>query len=256
MVFYYSATGNSLWVAKELAEKQGERLVCVTDELKQGSGLHDVIGENEAMGFVFPVHAWNPPDTLLRFIKRMAIEGNGHYVYAVATCGDSAGNTMKVLSKALAEKGLGLGACWEMAMPNNYLPLQDVDSPQVAYDKLAKAEAMTAHINRCVSARSTEKQLIAEGFKSLKTSLIGFFFRRLGKGTKPFHVTGACTGCGFCEKICLSHAIHMRERRPTWEKTCDQCFACINRCPTRAIQYGKKTAKRGRYCHPSMSGKA
>lgn len=30
-------------------------------------------------------------------------------------------------------------------------------------------------------------------------------------------------------------------------------MACINYCPARAIQFGKHTAKRGRYHHPEVS---
>ena len=45
--------------------------------------------------------------------------------------------------------------------------------------------------------------------------------------------------------------IEMIAGRPVWtEDQCNMCLACINRCPAKAIQYGKKTEKRGRYVHP------
>ncbi|MCB2357259.1 hypothetical protein [Clostridium estertheticum] len=33
---------------------------------------------------------------------------------------------------------------------------------------------------------------------------------------------------------------------------CEQCFACLQWCPQKAIQYGKKTAMRKRYHHPDV----
>lgn len=32
-----------------------------------------------------------------------------------------------------------------------------------------------------------------------------------------------------------------------WGEKCYQCTSCINRCPTKAIEYGKATSARGRY---------
>jgi len=256
MVFYYSATGNSYWVAKELAKKQGEQLISVADELKRSGSLRYEIREDETIGFVFPVHAWNPPDTMLYFIKKMQIEGYAdQYVFSVATCGDSCGYTMRVLEKALSKKGLPLGGRWEMPMPNNYLPMQDTDSADVEREKLEKAAELIEQIAHGISGHSAEQQLIAESFKTFKTSFIGFFFRHFGKSTRPFYVTTSCTGCGLCEKICLRNAITIKNRQPCWTGKCDQCYACIHRCPQKAIQYGKKTETRGRYYHPLLRNK-
>ena len=131
MVFCYSATGNSYWAAKALADALGERLVSVTDAMKSGDTLKYTLSGNETLGFVFPVHAWNPPRFLLDIISRMALEGFvGQYVFALATCGDTAGAAMTVMARALAKKGLPLDSRWEIVMPNNYLPMYDVDSPE------------------------------------------------------------------------------------------------------------------------------
>ena len=61
----------------------------------------------------------------------------------------------------------------------------------------------------------------------------------------------ACISCGLCEKICTSGCIEMAAGIPVWtQDKCNMCLACLNRCPATAIQYGKKTEKRGRYVHP------
>ena len=41
--------------------------------------------------------------------------------------------------------------------------------------------------------------------------------------------------------------------RPVWTKSkCLKCCGCLGRCPFSAIQYGKKTASRGRYVNPVL----
>jgi ferredoxin len=251
MIFYYSATGNSFWAAKTIADTQGERMISVTAALKSGEPLEYALENNEPLGFVFPIHAWNPPQTLLTFISRMQLGGfDGQYMFALATCGDSASAAMRVLARALAKKGFPLDARWEISMPNNYLPMYDVDSPELEHAKLAQADAELARINALIAQRLPETRLIGGRFGMLFTLLVGFLFRRFAIRSAPFHATDACVACGLCARICLTGAITMVAERPVWNGRCDHCCACINRCPSRAIQYGKATENRGRYCHP------
>ena len=252
MIFYYSATGNSYWAAKTLAAALGERLVSVTDASKGDEPLTYELQENETLGFVFPVHAWGPPQTLLDFIRRMKFAGlDGQYVFALATCGDSAGATMRVMARALGKKGLPLDACWEIAMPNNYLPMYDVDSPELERTKLEQAQNEMEPIKELVLERAADTKLIGGGGGLPLTTIAGFLFRKFGMRSAPFYATDACISCGRCARICLTSAIRMSgDGKPEWSSRCDHCCACINRCPTRAIQYGKATERRGRYCHP------
>lgn len=252
MIFCYSATGNSHWAAKTLADALDERLVSVTDSLKSGEPLTYSISETETLGFVFPVHAWGPPQILLDFISRMELNGfDGQYVFALATCGDTAGNTMGAMARAFAGKGLPLDSKWELMMPNNYLPIYDVDSPEQESAKLERAQTDIEHIRELIAERTADTKLIGGRYGWLMSSLVNWLFRQFGMRSAPFFATDACISCGRCARICLTGAIRMGgEGKPEWVGKCDHCCACINRCPARAIQYGKATEKRGRYCHP------
>jgi ferredoxin len=43
-----------------------------------------------------------------------------------------------------------------------------------------------------------------------------FFRMRFPETVKSFYADPKCTGCGLCEKVCLSGRIRMRNGRPEW----------------------------------------
>ncbi|MDO9045793.1 MAG: 4Fe-4S dicluster domain-containing protein [Methanobacteriaceae archaeon] len=67
-----------------------------------------------------------------------------------------------------------------------------------------------------------------------------------------------CTGCGTCEKVCLSDKIKMMDNKPVWQKDvfCYMCYACVNLCPAQSVQINdipfvkSHTRENGRYSHP------
>ena len=54
MIFYFTGTGNSLWVAKALSEALGETLISIADELhKKEVGLVYPVRPDEKILFVY-----------------------------------------------------------------------------------------------------------------------------------------------------------------------------------------------------------
>ncbi|EJW95440.1 4Fe-4S ferredoxin iron-sulfur binding domain-containing protein, partial [gut metagenome] len=56
MILYFSATGNSRYIAELLAE----RLEDAAFDLSE-SDSEFLLNEGESIGFVFPVHSWGMP---------------------------------------------------------------------------------------------------------------------------------------------------------------------------------------------------
>ena len=85
MIFYFSATGNSLWAARQFGQHFGMSPVSVADAMKKGECSFDASASPFVM-FVFPVHSWGPAVSMLKFIGRMELAGaGGKPVYAVCT---------------------------------------------------------------------------------------------------------------------------------------------------------------------------
>jgi flavodoxin len=102
MIFYFSGTGNSKWIANQLSKEQKEDLVFIPDALRSGV-WEFCLKEEETIGFVFPIYSWAPPEIVLSFIQKLSLKGyGGQYLFFVCSCGDDTGLTQQVLTKAFS----------------------------------------------------------------------------------------------------------------------------------------------------------
>ena len=235
MIFCFSGTGNSRWIAQQLAEK-------TNDETCDIVGLHQPpsLQEQSHVGFVFPIYAWGAAEPMLRFLA--ALPHTDAFTYAVCTCGADAGKAMKKLSALYP-----LSSCYSIAMPSNYIVGGDVESEAVIRAKLTAAKEQTTQIAAEILQNQPVYRVHEGSFAALKSGAVTGAFNKYARNTKPFCVTAQCNGCGLCARDCPAKTITLTDGRPVWGEKCYQCLRCINLCPQKAIEYGKATETRGRY---------
>lgn len=263
MVFYFSATGNSLWVAQYISNSFNEPLCEVSGLIRKHSveGLRYTLrDEAEILFFVFPIHSWGPALVMLRFIRELQLSGlKGNRVFAIGTCGDDCGYTDRIVRKELADKCIPLEAFFSLKMPNNYILMRGfgVDPEPVKDKKLALAPSGMEQIVKAVNTRSySESQILRTGMSWLKSYVVYPVFKKFVIGRQSFRTTDACISCGLCAKVCPTGTTVMQNGKPVWQgKDCVQCTACIHRCPAKAIEFGKVSVGKGRYVHPVLAGK-
>lgn len=235
MIFYFSGTGNSKWVAEEIGERTGDQVLSI-EKMREIPAL-----DAEArIGLVFPIYAWGVPERMLAFARQL--KGCGGFVFGVCTCGADAGMAMKKLSAVLP-----LDSSYSVVMPNNYIIGSDIEDEATIRAKIEAARMEIQTISEEI-AQGKRVYRVHEGSKAwLKSNLINFGFNKFARTAKPFFATDRCNGCGRCEKNCPAGAIRLSNGKPVWKNACDQCMRCISECPQTAIQYGKDTENRGRY---------
>lgn len=254
MIFYFSGTGNSLYVAKKISQYNKEELVSIAAVMNSKNGSYEYsLKDNEAIGFVYPIYAWAPPKMVIDFIEKLKLNNyKNNYVFTVATCGGSIGDTIKTLDNSLKKKGLSLKSGFSIAMPNNYVIMGDVDKKEVEQKKLLDAEETLKHINEIIEERKEGIYEVKKGhLPSLLTSIVNPMFIKNAIDTKKFYVNNSCIGCGVCESVCNCQSIKVNDK-PVWGEKCTQCLACFHYCPTKAIAYGKGTDNKGRYKNPNI----
>lgn len=251
MIFWFSGTGNSLWLAQRLHEATGETLIPMGEAMTRGDTVY-ALAEHERIGFVFPIYGWNMPRVVRQFISRLQLSNyKNNYTYFACTCGDDMGTTEAQVARLLASKGWKLGGAYALKMPNTYvcLPGFDVDSLSVAGEKLRQAPAAAERICQMVLEKRRVKHMTLPGrMPWTKTHILGTFFHRFLTDSRRFHAEDTCIGCGKCAAACPLHNITMQDR-PSWGADCTMCLSCYHHCPHHAVAYGTATRNKGQYLH-------
>lgn len=251
MIFYFSGTGNTRWAAERLAAVTHERLLFIPEELK--TTCEYSLGEDERIGFCFPVHGWQPPRIVREFVGRLSVmNAAGHYAYALCTCGDSTGLAMKMLAEELAVRGIVLQSWQSLVMPESYvcLPFMYTDTPEREREKKEEAARRLDVFEQVVAGRKAGHQELTLGLTPWTFShVIGAYFNRFMITDKKFTVdSDVCIHCGRCAKVCPVGDITFDET-PSWknDSSCTCCLSCYHHCPVHAINYGRITRRRGQY---------
>lgn len=247
MIFYYSGCGNSRFVAECLAKAGNERMVFIPQAVREGD-LDYSFGSGERVGFVFPIYAWQPPQLVLDFVKRLRFGNIPSYVYMVVTYGDDAGMADRLLDQELKASGLRLDAAFGVTMPNTYVNMSfmKLDSAEVVQRKQCDAKARIGEVAKAIAERRHTVDMRRGVMPRFKTHVLGKGICKW-ESDKRFGSTDACVGCGVCVKVCPVKNITLEDGRPRWNGNCVSCEACYHYCPQNAIQYGNATKGKGQY---------
>jgi ferredoxin len=249
-LYYFTGTGNSLMVARHLAEELGEtQLLSMPKEVKN----EKIALENECIGLIFPVYYYGIPLIVREFLKKIDINA-AKYIFCIATCGGSTGMAFGQVSKLLQEKGTVLASGFKMVLPDNYVLMYNPTSEEKQIERFNAEKIKIKEIAK--SVRKREHFGLDEKFFEPSKLIAPLAYKhtaKFGEDARRFWTNEKCNGCSSCKALCPVKNIEMKDKKPIWNEACQQCLACIHWCPHQAIEYGKGTKKRRRYRNPEIS---
>jgi ferredoxin len=243
MVFYFTATGNSLYTAKQFSDAP----VSIPQIMKQD----DLHFTDDTIGVVCPIFSGELSETVRGFLRKATFETD--YLYFILTYGNDQTDAPEWTDAFCRELGHRVDYIHTVKMVDNYLPVFDMNE-QMAMDKNVPeqmAEAKKAITERRTGIpASTEDgrrlhQMVADMFKKFPIMING----------SAITATDACIGCGVCAKVCPMGNIEIREGKSVRvRKTCQSCFACVQNCPQKALTmpHGDRNPN-ARYRHPDIT---
>jgi len=276
MIFYFSGTGNSKWAAKTLALETDDTLVSIPEVIKSDCSF--TLEKDEHVGFIFPIHGWRVPNIVKEFLTKLTIKTLGedtshvkHYCFCLVTAGDSIGKAMERFQQQLksvtVNDALSLKAVCSLIMPESYvgLPSMDVDTKEKELEKKERASKQLKEFSNILKQHPHKdsnqiwgwNQLIRGPIPYFFSGPVGGFFERFLITDKPFHVDSRrCVKCGICANVCpVSDIKGGLGFEPEWlhNGKCLTCFSCYHHCPHHAIEFGKRTQKKGQYFYNKLS---
>ena len=247
MVVYFSGTGNSRYVAKQIAEKTGDTIYDAAECIRLKIG--DTLASAKPFVFVAPVYVAAPPLDFMDFFKKCHFEGN-QKVYFLMTCAGAMGASPVYCKELANDKGLEYMGTASVILPQNYIAYFSMKSPEENSRILENAQPAIASLAQHIAAGNPFPDLKAKAWEVISTKMILKPYYKWFITAKQFRVTETCIGCGKCEKVCPLGNIRMNEKLPSWADRCTHCMACINLCPMDAIEYGKGSVGKIRYRGP------
>ncbi|WP_289192262.1 EFR1 family ferrodoxin [Xylanibacter rodentium] len=234
IIFYFTGTGNSLYIARQLAEENTE-LLSIPQMVKQGKYEF----EADEIGIVYPIYGHMPPNMVRRFIQKANLKAD--YLFAVLTYGNRKCNAVEIWDEVSRQAGKRFDYIGTIIMVDNWLPNFDMNE-QMKIDKHIpeNLQKITADINggqHWHEPVTEEERQQHQGFmqRSGLDPEVGFLI----KSEKSFTVTDACIDCGICTYVCPRGNYELTSRGAKMSGDCEFCFACIQNCPQKAIQFRK-----------------
>jgi ferredoxin/flavodoxin len=277
-VYYFSGTGNSYAVARDISQRINGKLVSIPSVMK----MDKVHVDSDLIGIVFPSYIApiaGVPFIVERFAGRIS-DIKSKKIFAICTCGGyecvNAIPSLFRLQNIIKGSGGELSAKYSVRLPMNNLNYDHIPIPiNRDTDEIIRKSYMRINdiSSRIIKGKGTQYGFAKTLFYCLMMPVLSLMrtpvmrdlklramepedskltIRELMPLTdKSIAVDDKCIGCGLCTSVCSVDNIRIVNNRPEFQHRCEVCIACDEWCPQNAIQHWSR-AKGIKYHHPSV----
>ena len=152
MILYFSATGNSKYVAERIAKATNDECIFILDIMKDEKCFLS-IKENENVGIVSPIYAWGCPSVIIDFLNKVSFSGKKIFDLSnketVAVINKNAEPQIDEIIQKIQQKSSG-------NFMRNKLPKFVAPSYKPYYENMRKTKHFTVD-DSCIGCRLCEK---------------------------------------------------------------------------------------------------
>jgi len=241
ILYYFSGTGNTKWVADRFKEEF--RLNNIDLELTNIESLEEVSIKNyDFLIMGFSIYAEMHPKIVDDFLNRLPKTKKNIKAIVYSTQGGKSAAATSIMLRELEIRGFRVVIQSSIKMPNNYyFAVKKKPTLNNQKEILKNAEKKVKHLVSCF----LENKELKEGVflpRIIFGKISGRAFRKaLPKLSRSITVTEECIKCGLCLRNCPKNNITFENGYAVFHSKCMLCLRCIHICPKNAIRYkGKK----------------
>ena len=233
-IFYFSSTGNSLYIAKRIGASFSESVLFIPHYQGGFDQFQDIVIVSPVYSFGLPKHV---NDFLITLPKTPA-------VYVVLNYGGMMGGADYYTYQLAKTHEVNIRAVYAVKMPENFT--LTFSTPQL-YNRMILKSAEKKTERLIDSIKSKQEHLPSKK----KTNEAAYEKNKANWHllAADFSVKDNCTKCKKCIRICPVDNIAIVEDKIRFSDKCVACLGCYHRCPQKAIVY-KNKHKKDRYINP------
>lgn len=255
---YFTGTGNSWKVLDTCREVfVGHKHNASISPINNNEQLSS---DADMIGFCFPVYAFGIPRICRRYLKQLHNFCKPQNVFVIITAGkeDESGFSVSQCVNILRRKNCRIIYTAVVEMPINWTtymnPPSKNEAQQIIETGIKQAKEISLDILNGIE--KYHKFNIPDNYGHFGFYKEYYLFKYLGIQYmwRSFNVYESCNGCGLCQRICPTASIIIKNKKPIWSSSCEQCMRCVNFCPKEAIyqSMGGETRSRNRYIEPDF----
>lgn len=222
-IFYFTGTGNSLWIARKISKKFNAELTPI-----QNYNYEEV--KDDVIGLVFPIYMGDVPWFVKKFL--LNLNAKASYVFAVTTFNGNDGVTPANTDKALCKNGMKLSYYHNVIMPGNCIQSSEEENEK----RLSNAPHQ---VDKIISDIENKKVNFISNGELPKSNFVesSYFYSKLSV-MKLFVITSKCNACKLCVKLCPTNNIEIinGKAKHKCKKNCTACYKCFHICPQNAVK--------------------
>lgn len=233
VLFYFSGTGNSRFVAEAFCRAAGAECYSIEEKLD----VPALVKAHEIVGFCYPIYGSCVAQPMREFVRAHAEALAGKRFVVLSTQLIFSGDGAHALCSLLPGGEKSVVYAEHFNMPNNlcnFRMFRVTNGGQNAA-RLKRVQKRASHAAQDV----TIGRIFRRGFHPVSIALgksqSAFWPAVEERAKDDIQVDADCIRCGLCTRICPVGNLSMGADGVEQAGKCVMCYRCVNACPKQAI---------------------
>ena len=221
-IYYFTGTGNTLWIAKLLKNHLGDVELIPFEKIYQ---LESLKIKAKKVGFLFPVHYYGLPQIVECTIPKMDLSAC-EYIFGIANCGSLPKSQFNgpafYLTDLLKQQNKKLNFFDMIWMPGNYV----IDFPNmpkwIVSLQLQLGKRKIKNFSQIIVENKDYQKWKVTHLNQKKHKAHINWRNNLSLSATNFTVDDNCTNCGICQNVCPVQNIDLIHGSPQWHQHCQE----------------------------------